>query len=255
MEAFLVKTKTQNNTRCNVTIELITKTLPGDWKRLLTEFINKDSFSKLANFLQSEFAHKTVFPPLNQVFKAFVLCSFESVKVVIIGQDPYHAPGQATGLAFSVPPAIPLPSSLQNIRKELFVDLKQTLPNGDLTFWAQQGVLMLNTVLTVEKGKPASHKNKGWEQFTECVLQKLSDQKEKLVFILWGANAREKEHLLDSRKHLVLKSAHPSGLSAHKGFFGSKVFSKTNAWLKKQGLDEIRWGKTATSLFSTKSVG
>lgn len=182
---------------------------------------------------------------LKQIFYAFEKCPWDKIKVVILGQDPYHGPRQANGMCFSVNPGIQLPPSLQNIYKEIKADTGETpLPDGDLTSWAQQGVLLLNATLTVIAGQAASHQGKGWEEFTDAVIKKVSDEKEHVVFILWGNYARRKKSLIDTSKHLVLESAHPSPLSAHNGFFGNHHFSKTNEYLLKHGEESIKWGLT-----------
>jgi uracil-DNA glycosylase len=184
-----------------------------------------------------------VFPPKNEVYRAFELCPWEQVRVVLLGQDPYPTKGHAHGLCFSVDPAVkPLPKSLVNIFKERKNDLGlPDLPDGNLAHWAQQGVLMLNSVLTVEEGEPDSHKKMGWEQFTDAVIEKIAAEKTNIVFILWGAKAQAKAIQIDPSKHLILKSVHPSPLAAHRGFFGSKPFSKTNAFLRMIGEREIQW--------------
>jgi uracil-DNA glycosylase len=184
-----------------------------------------------------------VFPPQEQLFKAFEYCPWDELRVVILGQDPYPTKGHAHGLCFSVATGVkPLPKSLNNIFKERTSDLHlPDLPNGNLEHWAQQGVLLLNTVLTVEEGRADSHKNWGWEQFTDAVIEKIATEKENIVFILWGAKAQAKASRIDSSKHLILKAVHPSPLAAHRGFFGSKPFSKTNAFLRTLGKQEIQW--------------
>jgi len=184
-----------------------------------------------------------VFPPQEQLFKAFEYCAWDELRVVILGQDPYPTKGHAHGLCFSVATGVkPLPKSLNNIFKERTSDLHlPDLPNGNLEHWAQQGVLLLNTVLTVEEGRADSHKNWGWEQFTDAVIEKIATEKENIVFILWGAKAQAKASRIDSSKHLILKAVHPSPLAAHRGFFGSKPFSKTNAFLRTLGKQEIQW--------------
>jgi uracil-DNA glycosylase len=204
-------------------------------------------FMELASFLQKEIAaQKTIFPALPQVFEAFNLCDINQVKVVIIGQDPYHQTGQANGLAFSVAKGQPLPPSLRNIFKELANDKeaaqqsKEKL-NGDLAAWAKQGVLLLNTVLTVEAAKPNAHSNKGWEIFTDQTIRLLNEQEQPLVFILWGKPAQSKIKLIDTSKHFCIESPHPSPLAAYRGFFGSKPFSKTNNYLKSLGKAPIVW--------------
>lgn len=213
-----------------------------DWKELIKEEEAKDYYQNLQEFLDREYEHKTVYPPRNEVFTAFNLTPFEKVKVVIIGQDPYHGQGQAHGLAFSVREGVKLPPSLRNIFKELQDDLnKEMRTNGELTSWAEQGVFLLNTVLTVEEGKAGSHHKRGWETFTDTVISKLSDYHTGLVFILWGTPAQLKKKLIDPKKHFIVESVHPSPLSAYRGFFGSKPFSRTNQYLKEEGQEEICW--------------
>lgn len=185
---------------------------------------------------------ETIFPPKENVLRALNLTPIEDIKAVILGQDPYHGEGEANGLAFSVNKGIKLPPSLRNIYKELNTDLGIQAPlHGDLTKWAQHGVLLLNSILTVEKDKPASHRKLGWEEYTDSIIKEISTKKEHVVFILWGNFAQSKEYLIDENKHLVIKSPHPSPFSARKGFFGSKPFSKTNEWLKTKGLEPIDW--------------
>lgn len=197
---------------------------------------------ELKAFLLEEKKHYTLFPRGDTIFNAFNACPFESVKVVILGQDPYHGAGQAHGLSFSVQEGIPLPPSLQNIFKELVDDIGCPFPkSGDLTPWAKEGVLLLNTLLTVRSGEPFSHKDRGWERFTDQVIRTLSDQREHLVFILWGAPAGKKSALIDENKHLILKAPHPSPLSSYRGFFGSKPFSQTNEYLSRWGITPIDW--------------
>ena len=189
--------------------------------------------------------YNNIFPPKKQIFRALELTPFENIKVVILGQDPYHGEGEANGLAFSVNKGIKLPPSLRNIYKELESDLGVKPPiQGDLTSWAKQGVLLLNSVLTVEKDKPGSHRNIGWEEYTDTIIKEISDKKENIVFILWGKYAQSKKDLIDERKHLVISSPHPSPFSARKGFFGSKPFSTTNTYLKSKGKKEIDWRVT-----------
>jgi uracil-DNA glycosylase len=213
------------------------------WKQHLTAEFDKPYFEHLTNFVKSEYVSKTVYPPPKQIFNAFEKCTWDNLKVVILGQDPYHGPRQANGLCFSVNPEIPKPPSLINIYKEIESDTgEKPLPNGDLSSWAEQGVLLLNATLTVIASRAASHQGKGWEEFTDAVIKKVSDEKEHVVFILWGGYARKKRELIDSSKHLILESAHPSPLSAHNGFFGNHHFSKTNEYLKQHGLEPIKWG-------------
>jgi len=212
------------------------------WKKYLQEEFEKDYFKKLTEFVRSEYQSKTCYPSASKIFNAFEHTPWEKVKVVIIGQDPYHGPNQAMGLCFSVQAGIPYPPSLQNIYKELKDDIgRDSITKGDLTPWADQGVLLLNSVLSVEAGKAASHAGKGWEEFTDAVIKKLSEEKGNLVFILWGSYAQKKGMVVDSTKHFIIKSAHPSPLSAYNGFFGSKPFSRTNDYLKKNDHSEIEW--------------
>ena len=212
------------------------------WKQKLTPEFEKDYFIKLTEFVRAEYASKTIYPPAKQIFNAFDHCPFDDVKVVIIGQDPYHGPGQAHGLCFSVAEGVPNPPSLQNIFKEIMSDLGKPMPaNGDLTRWAHQGVLLLNATLTVQAHQAGSHQRKGWEEFTDAAIRLLAEEREHLVFILWGAYAQKKGAFIDRSKHLVLASAHPSPLSAYNGFFGNKHFSRTNEYLKAHGIAEIEW--------------
>ena len=212
------------------------------WYSLLENEFNKDYFNKIRTFIRAEYQNKIIFPPSKLVFNAFNLTPVDKIKVVIIGQDPYHGEGQAHGLAFSVPKDIKIPPSLLNIYKELKEDVGKEIPdNGFLEDWAKQGVLLLNSGLTVESGKANSHKNIGWERFTESVIEKISIKKNKLVFLLWGSYAHKKENFIDSNKHLILKSVHPSPLSAYNGFFGCKHFSKTNRYLEENNIGVINW--------------
>lgn len=212
------------------------------WKAVLKEEFEKPYFEDLVNFVKSDYKTYTVYPPGNRIFSAFYFTPFDEVKVVIIGQDPYHGPNQANGLCFSVADGVRQPPSLQNIFKEMHDDLGVPVPaSGNLERWAKQGVLLLNASLTVRASQAGSHQNKGWETFTDAVIQKLSDEKENLVFILWGAYAQKKGSIIDTAKHFIIKSPHPSPFSAHNGFFGSKPFSKTNAYLKKENMQEIDW--------------
>ena len=213
------------------------------WKKELAAEFGQPYFSEIKQFILSEKNKgKRVYPPGSQIFNAFNLTPFEQVKVVILGQDPYHGPGQAHGLSFSVPQGIPQPPSLVNIFKELKSDLGIDPPkHGNLESWAKQGVLLLNAVLTVNDAEAASHKNAGWEKYTDAVIKTISDRKQHVVFILWGRFAQNKETLIDSHKHFIIKSAHPSPLSAYAGFFGSKPFSKANAYLREHGVEEIDW--------------
>lgn len=212
------------------------------WKRRLQDEFDKDYFVKLTDFVRSEYATTTVYPPGSQMFSAFDACPFDKVKVVILGQDPYHEPRQANGLCFSVNDGIMFPPSLQNIFKEIESDLGIPIPkNGDLSRWASQGVLLLNATLTVRAHQAGSHQNRGWEQFTDAVIHRLAEEREHLVFILWGSYAQRKGDFIDRSKHLVLKSPHPSPLSAHRGFFGNKHFSRTNEYLRSYGIEPIQW--------------
>lgn len=217
--------------------------LDSSWKQHLHLEFETDRMRKLKNFLTAEYqAGKTIYPRGEEYFAALNLTPFDKVKVVIVGQDPYHGPGQAHGLCFSVHDGVRLPPSLQNIFKELHADLGVKIPqSGSLKKWAEQGVLLLNAVLTVEDGKAASHQGRGWEEFTDKIIHVLNEEKESLVFILWGSYAQKKAAFVDRKKHLVLESVHPSPLSAHRGFFGTKPFSKTNAYLRSKGLGEIDW--------------
>ena len=211
------------------------------WKPFLDSEFAKPYFGELAEFLHAAYDTKRIFPAKTQVFKAFTT-DLNEVKVVILGQDPYHTPGAAMGLAFSVPDSQPIPPSLINIYKEIDSDTgHHANKTGNLVNWQNQGVLLLNNVLTVEAHKAGSHRGKGWETFTEAVIKYLNAEKSNLVFILWGRDARSKKSLIDPSKHLILESAHPSPLSAHNGFFGSKPFSKTNAYLEAHGLKPINW--------------
>ncbi|NUN04574.1 MAG: uracil-DNA glycosylase [Bdellovibrio sp.] len=217
--------------------------LETSWKKRLESEFASERMLNLKAFLAQEYkAGKTIYPQGDEYFAALNFTPFENVKVVIVGQDPYHGPGQAHGLCFSVRDGVRFPPSLQNIFKELRDDVGVPLPkSGSLTKWAQQGVLLLNAVLTVEDGKAAAHQKKGWEEFTDKVIHTLNDEKENLVFILWGAYAQKKAAFVDRKKHLVIEGVHPSPLSAHRGFFGTKPFSKTNAYLRSKGIAEIDW--------------
>ena len=213
-----------------------------DWNPILRQEFNKPYWVELQNYILDQRASHMVFPAHPDVFRAFHLTSFATLKVVILGQDPYHGVGQANGLCFSVSPGVSFPPSLQNIFKELEDDLGVSKPqSGDLAAWAEQGILLLNTTLTVRQGAPASHQGKGWETFTDEVIRCISQKKEKIVFVLWGASARRKKSLIDVTKHTCIESVHPSPLSAYRGFFGSKPFSKINQLLKQQGVTEIDW--------------
>ena len=213
-----------------------------DWNPILRQELNKPYWVELQNYILDQRASHMVFPAHPDVFRAFHLTSFATLKVVILGQDPYHGVGQANGLCFSVSPGVSFPPSLRNIFKELEDDLGVSKPqSGDLAAWAEQGILLLNTTLTVRQGAPASHQGKGWETFTDEVIRCISQKKEKIVFVLWGASARRKKSLIDVTKHTCIESVHPSPLSAYRGFFGSKPFSKINQLLRQQGVTEIDW--------------
>lgn len=213
------------------------------WKKVLKQEFAKDSFKQIVAFLKAErMAGKTIYPPGSLIFNAFNKTPFDRVKVVLLGQDPYHGPHQAHGLSFSVQKGVAPPPSLINIFQELHNDVGVPVPDtGDLTPWAEQGVLLLNASLTVRAGEPMSHAKIGWADFTDAVIKKVSDEKENVVFLLWGKFAQEKQVLIDETKHLVLKAAHPSPFSADRGFFGCKHFSKTNKYLVKHGIDPIDW--------------
>lgn len=212
------------------------------WKNILQDEFEKSYFGELTEFVRNEYARTTVYPPAKLIFNAFDSCAFEDVKVVIVGQDPYHEPGQAHGLCFSVNDGVAIPPSLVNIYKEIQNDFGIPAPkSGNLERWARQGVLLLNATLTVQAHRAGSHQGKGWETFTDAVIQKISREKENVVFILWGSYAQRKGEGIDTSKHLVLKSPHPSPLSAHRGFFGNHHFSKTNEYLVAHGKKGIEW--------------
>lgn len=212
------------------------------WKKILWDEFQSPYFSDLKEFLVQERQNQVIYPPGNLIFNAFHHTPFDRVKAVVLGQDPYHGKGQAHGLCFSVPPGIPQPPSLVNIFKELYADLGIPVPaHGNLVNWADQGVLLLNATLTVRAGQAGSHQNRGWETFTNSVIERISQLKTGVVFLLWGRYAQAKEALVDGQKHLVLKAAHPSPFSALSGFFGCRHFSKTNTYLEHQGIDPINW--------------
>jgi uracil-DNA glycosylase len=216
--------------------------IEAGWKQALNQEFSQPYFKQLTDFVRSEYKTQRIFPPAKQIFNAFDRCPFNNTKVVILGQDPYHGNGQANGLCFSVNDGIPRPPSLLNIFKELESDLGILSPSsGNLERWADQGVLLLNASLTVRASQAGSHQGKGWEQFTDQVVRILADQTIHLVFILWGSYAQKKGAVIDGRKHLIIRSAHPSPLSAHRGFFGSKPFSKTNQYLRQHGNNPIKW--------------
>ena len=216
--------------------------LNDEWSQFLHDEFSKEYFLTLLEFLNYEYREKLIHPQYEDIFRAFNLLSPRKVKVVIIGQDPYHGHDQANGLAFSVSSKVKTPPSLKNIFKELVDDIHCRVPiNGDLSKWAEQGVLLINSVLTVENALPNSHKNRGWEIFTDSVIEKISSEEENIVFILWGGPSQKKEKLIDTSKHLVLKAPHPSPLSSYRGFFGSKPFSLSNEYLQKYNKKEIDW--------------
>jgi uracil-DNA glycosylase len=215
--------------------------LESSWKKLLNEEFKKPYFEALSRFVHAEYANATVYPPAKYIFNALDSLPVPKVKVVILGQDPYHGPNQAHGLSFSVPDGIALPPSLQNIYKELESDLGVTRTSGNLESWVSEGVLLLNATLTVRAHQAGSHQNQGWEQFTDAIIHHLAESRPNLVFILWGAYAQKKGAFIDPEKHLVIKSAHPSPLSAYNGFFGSRPFSKTNDYLVSHGQKPIMW--------------
>ena len=212
------------------------------WKDALQDEFDKDYFKNLIEFVRHEYSLHTVYPPGNEIFRAFDWCSYDDTKVVILGQDPYHGPKQANGLCFSVHEDVDIPPSLKNIYKEINDDLGIEVPtHGNLERWAQQGVLLLNATLTVRAGEAGSHQNKGWEEFTDAAIQKLSDEKENLVFLLWGSYAQKKGQVIDQEKHYILTAPHPSPLSAHRGFLGCRHFSKTNKFLILNDIEPIEW--------------
>lgn len=212
------------------------------WKSRLDSEFEKDYFARLTDFVKEEYRTQTVYPPGREIFNAFDYCDFDKVRVVIIGQDPYHGKGQANGLCFSVHDGVRMPPSLVNIFKEIHQDLGKPIPaTGNLERWARQGVLLLNATLTVRASSPGSHQNKGWETFTDAVIKKISDEKENIVFLLWGAYAQKKGEIIDRSRHHVLMSPHPSPYSADRGFFGCRHFSRTNEYLKSKGFPEIDW--------------
>lgn len=216
--------------------------IASTWKSLLSEEFDKPYFQQLTAFVKTEYKTQTIYPRGLDIFKAFDRCDFDNVKVVIIGQDPYHGQGQANGLCFSVCEGTRFPPSLLNIFKEIRDDLGKPVPtSGDLERWVKQGVLLLNATLTVRANTPGSHQNRGWETFTDAVIKKISDEKDGIVFLLWGAYAQKKGEIIDRTRHLILMSAHPSPFSADRGFFGCKHFSRANAYLKSKGKKEIEW--------------
>ncbi len=216
--------------------------IESTWKHQLAAEWDKDYFKRLTDFVRQQYVTTTVFPPASRIFAAFDSCPFDKVKVVILGQDPYHGPGQANGLCFSVAPTVPMPPSLINIFKEVHDDTGAPMPqNGDLTRWAEQGVLLLNATLTVEAHRAASHQGRGWEEFTDEVIMRLAQDRSGLVFILWGSYAIKKGAFIDRKRHMVLTSPHPSPLSAYRGFFGNHHFSQANSYLISNGQTPIDW--------------
>ena len=214
----------------------------NDWDEILKDEINKPYFKELIKKISAEYSNKTIYPKKEDIFRAFRLTSYKNLKVVILGQDPYHGAGQAEGLSFSVKMGISKPPSLNNIFKELNQDLGYEIPeNGSLISWAEEGVLLLNAILTVEKDKPASHKDYGWEYFTDSVIKIISQKKEPVVFILWGSFAKAKKKFISNENHFIIESTHPSPFSAYNGFFGSRPFSKTNNFLISKGLKPVNW--------------
>ena len=221
---------------------MATVTIEPSWQAHLQKEFDKPYFENLIAFVKQEYAHHTVYPPGRLIFNAFNLCPFDKVKVVLIGQDPYHEPGQAHGLCFSVNDGVQFPPSLNNIFKEIKDDTGADIPtSGNLTRWAEQGVLLLNATLTVREHAAGSHQKHGWEEFTDEVIRTINNEREGIVFILWGSYAQSKAQLIDSSKHFILKSAHPSPLSAYRGFFGNHHFSLTNMYLQKRGESPIKW--------------
>lgn len=220
----------------------MTIAVENDWKPILEEAAAKESYQTLRKFLVDEYNKQTIYPKMENIWQAFEWTPYREVKVVILGQDPYHGPNQAHGLSFSVQPGVALPPSLRNIYKELESDLGYTpVQHGYLEHWAKQGVLLLNTVLTVRAGEAHSHRNQGWEELTDDVIRALNEREEPMVFLLWGGAAKKKIKMIDTAKHTILTSAHPSPLSAYRGFFGSQPFSKTNQALQEMGYEPIDW--------------
>ncbi|MDY5345014.1 MAG: uracil-DNA glycosylase [Eubacteriales bacterium] len=215
--------------------------IQNSWDEVLSDEFKSEYYLKLREFLKKEYFSRTIYPPMNDIFNALKLTPYEKVKVVILGQDPYHEKGQAEGLCFSVPKGVKTPPSLVNIFKEIKDDLNIDNTSPELSCWAKQGVLLLNTSLTVREGQANSHSGKGWEILTDAIIKKLNDRKQPIVFLLWGANARSKAAFITNKNHLVLSAAHPSPLSAYNGFFGCKHFSKTNEFLIKNGIEPIDW--------------
>lgn len=218
--------------------------ISNQWDLLLEDLFNSPSYLSLREFLKKEYSTHTIYPSMYDIFNSMKITSFDKIKVVILGQDPYHEVGQAMGIAFSVPKGCKIPPSLVNIYKEIEAETGEKMPShGDLSGWAKQGVLLLNTVLTVREHLANSHKNKGWEEFTDGIIKLISQRKQGVVFLLWGANARSKKSLIDCEKHLVLETVHPSPLSAYNGFFGCEHFVKTNEYLIKTGRTPVKWSE------------
>ena len=237
-----VHQETQKWLTAGINVSMAEVTVHPSWREILDSEFKKPYFENLKNFVKAEYGSGTVYPPGKLIFNALNHTPYDRVKVVILGQDPYHGPGQANGMCFSVNSAVPLPPSLKNIFKEIKSDLGLPIPeNGDLTRWADQGVLLLNATLTVRAHSPGSHQNKGWEEFTDAIIGKLSEKREVLVFMLWGSYAKRKGSIIDRSKHLVLAAPHPSPLSAHRGFFGCRHFSKANAYLEEADKKPIDW--------------
>jgi uracil-DNA glycosylase len=211
------------------------------WDIVLKDEFKKEYFKNLGIFVKNEYKNKTIFPPYENIFDALKFTDYDDVKVVILGQDPYHGLGEAHGLSFSVREGVRMPPSLLNIFKELYSDLGIKRTKSDLTDWTKEGILLLNSIMTVVKDTPLSHKNKGWETFTDTVISKLNDREEPVIFLLWGSFARSKKELITNKRHKIIESVHPSPLSASRGFFGSKPFSKINNYLKEMGKEEIKW--------------
>ena len=219
--------------------------LGNDWDEVLCSEFEKEYYLKLREFLKTEYSTRRIYPPMNDIYNALRYTTYKDARIVILGQDPYHGPGQAHGLCFSVKPGVALPPSLKNIFKELSAEVGMTIPDsGELTGWARQGVLLLNTTLTVREGLPQSHKGQGWEILTDRIISAMNEKSTPVVFMLWGGNARAKRSLITSPQHLVLECAHPSPLSAYNGFFGCGHFKRANEFLEAQGLQPIDWSKT-----------
>jgi len=220
----------------------VTRIFQNDWADILEDELQMEYYQTLREWLKGEYETNTTYPSMHDIFNAFHYTAYEDVKVVLLGQDPYHGPNQAEGLSFSVKKGLKIPPSLRNMYKELQEDIGCPIPaHGSLVKWAKQGVLLLNNVLTVQDGKAHSHRGKGWEQFTDHVITILNEREKPMVFILWGKPAQAKQALIDSSKHYIVTAPHPSPLSAHRGFFGSKPYSQTNEFLRKQGINEIDW--------------